>query len=66
VAVARALLETCFDSENGILLKRDLDIVATLDRAFSHINMGVYADVLAGGEIAGGDQLSASLTISTG
>jgi uncharacterized protein len=42
---------------NPVTAKRDLDIVAALERAFSHINMGVYAEVMAGGEIAVGDAL---------
>jgi len=37
--------------------KRDLDVVAALGRAFGHINMGVYAEVVSGGEIAVGDVL---------
>jgi hypothetical protein len=42
---------------NPVTAKRDLDIVAVLGRAFGHINMGVYAEVVAGGEIAIGDVL---------
>jgi hypothetical protein len=42
---------------NPVTAKRDLDIVAALERAFGHINMGVYAEVVAGGEIAVGDAL---------
>jgi uncharacterized protein YcbX len=42
---------------NPVNAKRDLDIVAALGRAFGHINMGVYAEVVAGGEIAVGDAL---------
>ena len=42
---------------NPITAERDLDIVAALERAFGHINMGVYAEVVAGGEIAVGDAL---------
>jgi uncharacterized protein len=43
---------------NPITAKRDLDIVAALERAFGHINMGIYAEVLSGGEIAVGDEFS--------
>ena len=43
---------------NPVTAKRDLDIVAALGRAFGHINMGVYAEVTAGGEVALGDALS--------
>jgi hypothetical protein len=42
---------------NPVTAKRDLDIPAALDRSFGHINMGVYAEVLVGGEIAIGDAL---------
>ena len=42
---------------NPITAERDLDIVAALGHAFGHINMGVYAEVSAGGEIAVGDDL---------
>jgi len=42
---------------NPVTAKRDLDIVAALGRAFGHINMGVYAEVVVGGEIAAGEAL---------
>jgi len=42
---------------NPTTAQRDLEIVAALERAFGHINMGVYAEVAAGGEIAVGDVL---------
>jgi uncharacterized protein YcbX len=42
---------------NPVTAKRDLDIVAALGRTFDHINMGVYAEVVEGGEIAIGDAL---------
>jgi len=42
---------------NPVTAERDLDIVAALGRAFGHINMGVYAEVVAGGEITVGDAL---------
>ena len=42
---------------NPTTAKRDLDIVAALGRTFGHINMGVYAEVVGGGDIAVGDAL---------
>ena len=42
---------------NPATAERDLDIVAALERGFGHISMGVYAEVMRGGEIALGDQL---------
>jgi hypothetical protein len=42
---------------NPATAERDLDIVSALGRAFGHINMGVYAEVVVGGEIAVGDTL---------
>jgi len=47
---------------NPVTAERDLDIVAALGRAFGHINMGVYAEVVEGGEIAVGDALAARRT----
>lgn len=34
---------------------RDLDVVGTLMRAYGHNIMGIYAEVIAGGDIAAGD-----------
>ena len=42
---------------NPATAERDLDIVAALGRSFGHTNMGVYAEAVAGGEIAIGDAL---------
>jgi uncharacterized protein len=42
---------------NPVTAERDLDIVAALGRAFGHTNMGVYAEVVTGGEVAVGDPL---------
>src|SRR5260370_1685401 len=42
---------------NPVTAERDLDVVAALGGAFGHINMGVYAEVVAGGEITVGDAL---------
>ena len=44
---------------NPVTAERDLDIVAGLEHAFGHIHMGVYAEVVAGGEIGLGDRLHA-------
>src|SRR6516162_3898115 len=42
---------------NPATAERDLDIVGALGRAFGHTNMGVYAEVMVGGEIAVDDVL---------
>ncbi len=41
---------------NPATAERDLDIVAALG-SFDHTNLGVYAEVVAGAEIAVGDPL---------
>jgi len=41
-------------------------LIAVLGRAFGHTNMGVYAEVLGGGEIAIGDALLGPQGYSTG
>jgi uncharacterized protein YcbX len=42
---------------NPVTAERDLDVVAALGGAFGHSNMGVYAEVVAGGGITVGDVL---------
>ena len=42
---------------NPATAARDLDIPAALDRNFGHIDMGIYAEVTTGGEVARGDAL---------
>ncbi|MHA1151604.1 MAG: MOSC domain-containing protein [Alphaproteobacteria bacterium] len=37
---------------------RDMNIVKALQRGFGHIDMGVYAEVIGGGEIATGDRIT--------
>jgi uncharacterized protein YcbX len=39
---------------------RDLDIPHTLERRFGHADCGVYAEVIAGGSIAAGDDVTVS------
>ena len=46
---------TDVDPDTGI---RDLTIPRTLQQNFGHADCGVYAEVVAGGEIAGGDTLT--------
>ena len=55
--VISAITRCAATQVNPVTAERDLDIVAALERAFGHINMGVYAEVIAGGEIAIGDAL---------
>ena len=56
---SRAITRCAATQVNPVTAQRDLDIVAALERAFGHINMGVYAEVVAGGEISLGDALRA-------
>ena len=42
---------------NPVTAERDLDIVNALGRTFGHTKMGVYAEVVAGGEMSVGDLL---------
>jgi uncharacterized protein YcbX len=51
---------------NPVTAERDLDIVAALERGFGHNIMGIYAEAVAGGEIAVGDALSGPLVNPTG
>ncbi len=37
---------------------RDMNVVKALQRGFGHIDMGVYAEVISGGEIATGDGIT--------
>lgn len=43
---------------NPATAERDLDVVASLQRGFGHNLMGIYAEVIDGGEIVDGDVLA--------
>ena len=45
------------DPDTGI---RDLQIPRTLMQTFDHVDCGVYAEVIAAGEIAAGDAIAVS------
>ena len=54
-----AAITRCAATEvNPATAERDLDIVGALQRGFGHNQMCIYAEVLAGGEIAIGDGLA--------
>lgn len=54
-----AAITRCAATEvNPDTAERDLDIVGALQRGFGHNLMGVYAEVVEGGEIAAGDQIA--------
>lgn len=40
---------------NPTTAERDLNVPRALKRGFGHVDMGVYAEVIAGGEVAAGD-----------
>lgn len=55
VATITRCAATEVDPETG---RRDLDVTGTLQRAFGHNLMGIYAEVATGGEIAVGDPIA--------
>jgi len=55
--VVSAITRCAATQVNPATAKRDLDIVGALQRGFGHNLMGVYAEVVAGGEIAAGDAM---------
>ncbi|HEV2334331.1 MAG TPA: MOSC domain-containing protein [Stellaceae bacterium] len=56
--VIAAITRCAATAVNPATAERDLDIVGALQRGFGHNLMGIYAEVIAGGEIAIGDQLA--------
>jgi uncharacterized protein len=57
--VVSAITRCAATHVNPATAARDLDVVGTLKRAFGHVIMGVYAEVVSGGDIAEGDTLVA-------
>jgi uncharacterized protein YcbX len=57
--VVSAITRCAATQVNPATAERDLDIVGTLQRGFGHNLMGIYAEVVGGGEIAVGDALDA-------
>ena len=55
--VIAAITRCAATQVNPTTAKRDLDIVGALQRTFGHNLMGIYAEVIEGGEIAVGDAL---------
>ena len=56
-----AAIKRCPATEvNPETAKRDLDTLGALRNAFGHINMGVRAEVVAGGDVAEGDALASA------
>ena len=45
-------------SVNPVTAARDMNVVKALQRGFGHIDMGIYATVIGGGEIATGDRIT--------
>ncbi len=55
--VVSAITRCAATSVNPATARRDLNIPAILQQTFGHNTMGVYAEVVGGGEVAGGDLL---------
>ncbi len=56
--VIAAITRCAATQVNPATAERDLDIVGALQRGFGHNLMGVYAEIVASGDIAIGDQLT--------
>jgi uncharacterized protein len=56
--VIAAITRCAATQVNPATAERDLDIVGALQRGFGHNLMGIYAEVVAGGDIASGDELA--------
>jgi uncharacterized protein YcbX len=56
--VIAAITRCAATQVNPATAERDLDIVGALQRGFGHNLMGIYAEVVAGGDIAIGDELA--------
>lgn len=55
--VVSAITRCAATAVNLETAERDLDIVGTLQRYFGHNLMGIYAEVIVGGDIAAGDEV---------
>jgi uncharacterized protein YcbX len=58
--VIAAITRCAATQVNPATAERDLDIVAALYRGFGHNLMGIYAEVIGGGDIAIGDAIAAA------
>jgi uncharacterized protein YcbX len=56
--VIAAITRCAATQVNPATAERDLDIVSALQRGFGHNLMGIYTEVVAGGDIAIGDELA--------
>jgi len=56
--VVSAITRCAATQVNPATAKRDLNVVGALQRGFGHNLMGVYAEVVEGGEIAAGDTIA--------
>jgi uncharacterized protein YcbX len=58
LAVTARINRCAATSVNPVTAARDMNVLKALQRGFGHINMGVYATVVGGGEIAIGDGIT--------
>jgi uncharacterized protein YcbX len=57
--VVSAITRCAATHVNPATAERDLDVLGALRRGFGHVNMGVYAEVVGGGDVTPGDELVA-------
>src|SRR3546814_814827 len=56
--VVRRIQRCAATNVNPETAERDMNIPLTLRRGFGHLDMGVYAEVIAGGEVKPGDEVA--------
>lgn len=61
--VVKRIVRCAATNVDPVTAARDLTIPKTLMQAFGHTDCGIYAEVIAGGDIATGDELTSNILI---
>ena len=58
VKITKRIVRCAATNVDPVTGARDMEIPSTLMKTFGHADCGIYAEVVTGGTIAGGDTLS--------